>query len=162
MFGEQGPALNKRGATWKNLRCEFWHRQAWVGYSSQRRFFAANYPVIGCLYQNSLRRFFHVAPPSDVYYREVGLRICVYQVTPRQYAQVWYKTQIFKSTSQYVCVPHKIWLLAPSLFEILYCTVFKIDIFARNTVGHNNPMIALTLAISGPTRGAKNSCSLNF
>ena len=28
-------------------------------------------------------------------------------------------------------------------------TVFKIDIFARNTVGHNNPLIALKLAISG-------------
>ena len=42
------------------------------------------------------------------------------------------------------------------------CTVFKINIFARNTVGHNNPMIALKLAISGPFRGAKNSCSQHF
>ena len=41
-------------------------------------------------------------------------------------------------------------------------TVFKIDIFARNSVDQNNPMIALEMAISGPFRGAKNSCSLHF
>ena len=44
----------------------------------------------------------------------------------------------------------------------LGCTVFKIDIFARNSVDQNNPMIALKLAISGPFRGAKSSRSLHF
>ena len=48
------------------------------------------------------------------------------------------------------------------LYAAKTSTVFKIDIFARNTVGYNNLMIALKLAISGPIRGAKNSFSLHL
>ena len=53
-------------------------------------------------------------------------------------------------------------LLKLTAFALIYLckhwlqfTVFKINIFARNTVGHNNQMTALKLAISGPFRGGK-------
>ena len=41
-------------------------------------------------------------------------------------------------------------------------TVCKIDIFARNGVGHNSQMIALKMAISSNMQGAKKSCSLHL
>ena len=91
--------------------------------------------------------------------------------------QLYQKVHTFVSAicSHYMCKLHNIacyvvcghvkyivWRFDCGLIFAHHSTVFKINIFARNTVGHNNPRIALKLAISGPFRGAKNSCSLHF
>ena len=79
---------------------------------------------------------------SDWFYGLTSSVILGHFYFTRFYHRIWAINKIF-------------WFVLLSLVTKLtlakeLCTVFKIDIFARNRIGHDNPVIARKLGISGP------------